>query len=230
METINQRSQKARAEILKRLTAVAHPASHPLMESSIEAPKPTVPEDLTERLSHFIVRATQLDASVECVTDDSKIIPAIEHYCRQHCPQAQRVVIAPECQHLPFSQAAWVALQKAAFREANGDDEIGISGAFCAIADTGTLMLISGENTPSSVSLLPETHIAILAANRIVRHMEDAWALYQKEWGALPRAVNFVSGPSRTGDIEQTIVLGAHGPMRVHLIIVGSPTYQTDTK
>ncbi len=56
----------------------------------------------------------------------------------------------------------------------------------------------------------------------IVAGMEEAWALARAELGELPRAVNFVSGPSRTADIEQTIVLGAHGPYRVHLLIVGA--------
>jgi L-lactate dehydrogenase complex protein LldG len=100
-------------------------------------------------------------------------------------------------------------------------DGVGVSGAYAAIAETGTLMVASGPDTPASVSLLPETHIAIVEARRIVPHMEDAWALLRREPGAPPRAVNFISGPSRTGDIEQTIVLGAHGPFRVHLIIVG---------
>lgn len=106
-------------------------------------------------------------------------------------------------------------------RAAVDADRLGISGAFAAIAETGTLMVVSGPDTPSSVSLLPETHIAIVEAQRIVAHMEDAWALLRSESGVPPRAVNFISGPSRTGDIEQTIVLGAHGPFRVHLIIVG---------
>ncbi|MCG1053965.1 LUD domain-containing protein [Mycetohabitans sp. B5] len=50
--------------------------------------------------------------------------------------------------------------------------------------------------------------------------LEDAFALMRAERGELPSSVNFISGPSRTGDIEQTIVLGAHGPYRVHAVVV----------
>ena len=106
-------------------------------------------------------------------------------------------------------------------RAAHADDAIGVTGVFSAIAETGTLMLCSGPDTPASVSLLPETHVAIVPVQRIVAVMEDAWDLARAELGQLPRAVNFISGPSRTADIEQTIVLGAHGPYRVHLLLVG---------
>jgi L-lactate dehydrogenase complex protein LldG len=68
--------------------------------------------------------------------------------------------------------------------------------------------------------LLPETHIAVLERSRLVATMEDAFALVRREVGELPRAAWFVSGPSRTADIEQTIVIGAHGPYRVHVIVV----------
>ena len=88
------------------------------------------------------------------------------------------------------------------------------------VAETGTLMLCSGPATPAATSLLPETHIASVPAARIVAGMEEAWNLARTELGEMPRAVNFISGPSRTGDIEQTIVLGAHGPYRVHIVIV----------
>ena len=107
-----------------------------------------------------------------------------------------------------------------ASRPANGGDASGLTGCFCAIAETGTLLLLGSPNTPKVTALLPETHIAVVRKDRIVRTMEDAFALMRKEVGEPPRATFFVSGPSRTADIEQTIVIGAHGPYRVHVILV----------
>ena len=133
-------------------------------------------------------------------------------------------------QDLPLQAACWPSLGgldwsgaglAVAARAANGDDPVGITGCFCAIAETGTLMLVSGPETAATTSLLPETHIAVVPVARIVPAMEEGFALLRAEFGEnLPRAVNFVSGPSRTGDIEQTIVLGAHGPYRVHLLLI----------
>ncbi|MEQ1879515.1 MAG: lactate utilization protein C [Burkholderiales bacterium] len=105
-------------------------------------------------------------------------------------------------------------------RPAMASDKVGITGTYCALAENGTLMLLSGEGTSATSSLLPDTHIAIVPASRIVSAMEDGWDLLRREHGTLPRQVNFVSGPSRTADIELTLVLGAHGPIRVHVIIV----------
>lgn len=107
-------------------------------------------------------------------------------------------------------------------RPATGDDKTGLTGCFCAIAETGTTLLLSSPATPKVTALLPETHICVVRAARIVDTMEDSFALLRSEVGDPPRAVFFVSGPSRTADIEQTIVIGAHGPYRVHVIVVGS--------
>jgi len=132
-------------------------------------------------------------------------------------------------QGLPLQAVVWPALAgldwaaagiAAEARGAREVDLVGITGCFCAIAETGTLMLCGSPQTPAATSLLPETHIALVPASRIVAGMEEGFALARAELGALPRAVNFISGPSRTGDIEQTIVLGAHGPYRVHLILL----------
>ena len=78
-----------------------------------------------------------------------------------------------------------------------------------------------GAATPTASALLPDTHVAIVRAERIVSGLEEAFGHVRSELGRMPRALNFISGPSRTGDIEQTIVLGAHGPFRVHLLVVG---------
>ncbi len=107
-----------------------------------------------------------------------------------------------------------------ASRPANSDDASGLTGCFCAIAETGTLLLLGSTNTPKVTALLPETHIAVVRKDRIVRTMEDAFALMREEVGEPPRATFFVSGPSRTADIEQTIVIGAHGPYRVHIVLI----------
>jgi L-lactate dehydrogenase complex protein LldG len=106
-------------------------------------------------------------------------------------------------------------------RPTTGHDRLAITGCFCAIAETGTLVLTSGAATPTGLALLPDTHVAVVPADRIVAGMEEAFALLREEKGALPRAVNLISGPSRTGDIEQTIVLGAHGPFRMHVLVLG---------
>lgn len=130
---------------------------------------------------------------------------------------------------LPLSGACWPefanldwagsGLQIEA-RPANGDDKVGITGTYCALAENGTLMMLSGRDTHATTSLLPDNHIAIIPASRVVRAMEDGWDLLRKELDGLPRQVNFISGPSRTADIEMTLVMGAHGPFRVHVVIV----------
>ena len=132
---------------------------------------------------------------------------------------------------LPLTAVCWTEFAEldwrstgveVAARAARDSDLVGITGAFCAIAETGTLMTVSSPRTPATVSLLPETHIAIVPASRIVRGMEEAWQLMRDELKQPPRAVSFISGPSRTADIEQTVTLGAHGPYRVHIICVGA--------
>jgi L-lactate dehydrogenase complex protein LldG len=80
-------------------------------------------------------------------------------------------------------------------------------------------MLRAGPDHPTTLNFLPDTHIVVLRASRVVGPYEDGWARL-REAGAMPRAVNFVSGPSRTADIEQTIQLGAHGPRRLHIVLV----------
>ncbi len=177
-----------------------------------QGPRPAVAGDLVAR---FCAWSEKQSSSVDTVASLDEAPAAVARYLA--------------ALSLPMRAVCWPSLAGLSWRAAGIDveargaadaDLVGITGCHCAIAETGTLMLLSGADTPATASLLPETHIAIVRASRIVAGMEDAWNLVRAECGELPRAVNFVSGPSRTGDIEQTIVLGAHGPYRVHIVIV----------
>ena len=104
---------------------------------------------------------------------------------------------------------------------AEADTETACSAAFAAVAESGTLVLHSGADNPTTLNFLPDNHIVVIRADAVMASYEDGWdALRTAFPDGPPRTVNFVSGPSRTGDIEQTILLGAHGPRRLHVIIV----------
>ncbi len=105
-------------------------------------------------------------------------------------------------------------------RPTTGDDRLGITGCLCAIAETGTIVVTSSAETPTATTLLPDTHIAVVREGDVVAGMEEAFERVRARHDGMPRAINMISGPSRTGDIEQTIVLGAHGPYRVHVLLV----------
>ena len=152
---------------------------------------------------------------MEVVAQESEVPAAVARYlAAMKLPTT--AVVQPALAALDWAAAGL----KVEARGARDADLVGITGCFCAVAETGTLMMCSSPDAPATVSLLPETHVAVVRAARILPYMEDAWNLARAELGTLPRAVNFISGPSRTGDIEQTIVLGAHWPYRVHLVIV----------
>ena len=190
----------------ERDAAADYLARHP------EGPRPPMPDDLVAR---FIEEARKMSTTVDEVDAPGDVPGAVYRYLTAH--------------GLPVQAIAWQTLRDFAwaeagvtveFRKPEDLDLVGITGCFCATAETGTLVLLSGAETYASAGLLPETHVAIVPASRIVAGDEEAFGLMRAERGELPRAVNFVSGPSRTGDIEQTIVLGAHGPYRVHAIVV----------
>jgi len=176
-------------------------------------PMPQIPGDLVAR---FRAHAEASASTCERVAAMSEVPGAVARYLdANRLPKSG--CVWPRLAGLDW-EAAGLALEP---RAARGEDMLGVTGVFCALAETGTLAMVSGADTPASASLLPETHVAVVPAARLVPHMEEAWDLMRAELGQLPRAVNFISGPSRTADIEQSVVLGAHGPYRVHIVLVG---------
>jgi L-lactate dehydrogenase complex protein LldG len=187
-------------------------AVHTYLRAHPRGPLPPLEGDL---LARFRARAQSMQSTTEEAASEAEVPDAVARYLRAG-GLALSGCVWPKLAHLDWRHAG-LALEP---RGANAQDAVGVTGAFAAIAETGTLMLACGPDSPATVSLLPETHVAILRASRIVAYMEQAWDMARSEFGQLPRAVNFISGPSRTADIEQQLVMGAHGPYRVHIVVL----------
>ena len=207
----------ARENILARIAKARGPGAATDVEDVIRrhtrGPIPPLGKDLARR---FVEQATKLASDVTSAATLAEVPGLVARYLGERRLPTQ-AVCWPDLAALDWRSAGI----EAEARAARGEDMVGITGAFAGVAETGTLMLLSGPQTPATVSLLPETHIVVVEKTRIVATMEDAWDRLRNEHGKLPRAVNFVSGPSRTADVEQTVTLGAHGPYRVLIIIVG---------
>ncbi len=185
-----------------RANAEAYLAAH------AQGPRPSMPVDL---VAGFLQRATDMSSTVERIASRTEIPSAVARYLDAlelppslAAQKSHAGVCWPEFADLDWSGAGL----NIEARPTVGQDRLGITGSFCAIAETGTLVFTTGAATPTATTLLPDTHIAVLNADRIVSGMEEAFALVRSTYGGLPRAINMISGPSRTGDIEQTIVLG----------------------
>jgi len=205
----------AREKILSKIRSAQTQSSAPVTSAHLaQHPRGPLPPAPTDLVACFKERALKLSSDVLETHSRAEVPTLLARYLRgKNLPVSG--VCWPSLAGLPWS-AAGLDMPS---RPAKNSDLVGVTGAFCAIAETGTLMMLSGPDTPATTSLLPETHVAVLDPRRIVATMEDAWDLLRKEFKQPPRAVNFISGPSRTADIEQTVTLGAHGPYRVLLIL-----------
>jgi len=186
------------------------------LEEKRLGPQPSQPADLIEL---FVERSLQLSSTVDLLAGIDAVAQSIVSYLAAgNLPKS--VVVWPLLQDQAWTSQLAQAGVEVRFGAPHGDDLVGVSAVMAAVAETGTLVMASGPDTPASTHLLPETHIAIVGVSQVVLTMEQAFAHARARENGLPRALNFVSGPSRTGDIEQTIVLGAHGPYRVHILLL----------
>ena len=148
----------------------------------------------------------------------SDVAGAVEqHLERWSLPMELVVAPDPELQSIPWSNRL-----KVERRAAVGADHASVTGSYAGIGETGTLVLLSSPLSPTTLNFLPEDHLIVLKESRIVRYQEDVWALMRKELETIPRTVNLITGPSKTGDVEQIIQEGAHGPRRLHVLLIGA--------
>jgi len=145
---------------------------------------------------------------------------SVSNYLRnRNLPQALRMGDDERLASADWSQAPNLVCSKG---PSDGTDLVGLSHAGAGVAETGTLVISSGAANPTTVNFLPENHIVVVKASDIEGDYETAFAGMREEngQGIMPRTVNLITGPSRSGDIEQTMLLGAHGPRSLHVIVV----------
>lgn len=194
-------------------------ATHPrhLIPARSRVPRP-------EQVALFIRNVEKEFGSVDRVADAAAIPGAVAEYLAAQNLEPRFVMAPnPDLQALPWADKPLLAFEA---RRAEATDTVSVQHGYAAIAETGTLMLPSDPARPTTLNLLAETEIVILRTSRIVGAYEEAWDTLRREradpvtGGFMPRNVMLVTGPSRSADIEQTLELGAHGPRRLHIILL----------
>ena len=174
-----------------------------------------------EQIALFIANLEKEYGTAIRVPDEAAVPGAVADYlAQQNLPPDIIAAPHPELQGIPWSERPLLQIREGRAGQA---DTVSLQHAFAAIAETGTLMLPSAPERPTTLNLLAETEIVLLRASRIVGAYEEAWDLLRAQGTGnafMPRNAMLVTGPSRSADIEQTLELGAHSPRRLHVVVV----------
>ncbi len=187
-------------------------AAHPrhLIPARSRVPRPA-------QIALFIANAEKEHATVRRVADAAAVPAAVAEYlAAQNLPALLAMAPHPDLQALPWDTTPLLTRREG---RAQADDAVSLQHGFAGVAETGTLMLPSEAARPTTLNILPETAIVVLRASRVVGAYEDAWDVLRREM-AMPRNVMLVTGPSRSADIESVLELGAHGPRRLHIVLI----------
>jgi len=179
------------------------------------APVPAQAQSRDEaRITQFIEKTVAVDATASRLASLDDLPAALAGELRnRNLPAAIRTGSDPAFEH------DWGTVEHTT-GPGRLDEPVTLSRAHLAMAETGTLVLASGPENPVTLTFLGETHFVVVAAEDIKAGFEDMWAEW-RERGLDPRTVNMVTGPSRSADIGQKLQLGAHGPVALHVFVVG---------
>lgn len=204
------------AEAPRRLAAAARLAGRP---AGIVPKRGQLPP--AERVSLFVRMAEAAAATAEWTPDPAGIPAAVAAFLRAlNLPLAIRHGDDPRLASVPWASAGTLEVRRG---PSDGRDLAAVSHAFAAVAETGTLVMTSGRDNPTTLNFLPDVHIVIVSASDVAADFETVMTRLRERYGnaTMPRTVNLITGPSRSADIEQTLILGAHGPRKLHVIVVG---------
>ncbi len=188
-----------------------------------DAPRGVIPErgqlDREGRIALFKARAEAAAATVAVVDSAARVPAEVARYLRDiNAPAALRMGEDARLAALPWNETS-LTLEAG---RSHGADLNAVSHAFGAIAESGTLALVSGNDNPTTLNFLPDNHVVVVAGDDVAGDYESVLGRLQARYGpkGMPRTLNFVTGPSRSADIEQKLILGAHGPRRLHIVVV----------
>lgn len=163
----------------------------------------------------FLSRFEWASGTWQAVPGLAAVPEAVAAYLDTSGPMRLRTTSHPDVRALQWP-ADW---EIAEGPDGAADWPVAISRAWAGIAETGSVVMPGSPQRPTSLNFLPDVQILLLRRTEILDSMETAWERLMAE-GSLPRAVNVITGPSRTADVEQTLQLGAHGPRRLHLLLL----------
>lgn len=187
------------------------------------APKGVIPQraqlPADERVALFRTMAEATFATVDTVKSSADVPEAIAAFLRNaNLPATLRMGSDLRLKAMPWQTTAL----DIAHGPSDGRDLNAVSYAFGGVAETGTVVMTSGDANPTTLNFLPDNHIVVINAKDICGDYEEIWSRvrFAHGKGDMPRTVNWITGPSRSGDIEQVLLLGAHGPRKLHIVVV----------
>lgn len=201
----------------RRETAAARIEKHPRGVIPARGQKPD-----RERLELFKQMVENAKASIVMLDSKDDVPAAVAHYLRsKNLPQFIRHGDDERLSLIPWATERTLEVTKGA---SDGAQLASVSYSFGAVAESGTLVMVSGADNPTTLNFLPDHHLVVVDEKDVAGDYETVWDKIRERFGAnkMPRVVNWISGPSRSGDIEQTHLLGAHGPRSLHVLVVRS--------
>ena len=206
-------SKESKALILQNLRSAAREETEARTNTENVFSRPELSTNQSELQNDFTVNFEMVSGEVHPLGEKESLVEKINGIIRELNARSVSFWNMEPLKSLEFTSETDLA--KA---------DIGITGADFAIADTGTLVLLSGPSQPRLTSLLPPVHIAILRKETIVADIHDLFRSlrksYEKNYDELCSCISFITGPSRTADIELNLTLGVHGPGRAIVVIV----------
>ena len=222
----------ARETILSNIRAAKQKAGLPdsdrnAARTRISDPKPNLVPELgrtegPERVEQFIAKLTELAGTHTVLDTEAEVPRAVSDFLKEN-NQPNHILMAEgsDLCDLNWHDAPMLDIKQgtATPREASV-----VTRTFGGVAETGSLIILSDETNPPGNIFLPENHVAIIHTSQIEANLEGIWVKLRSKQRSdsttMPRSVNMISGPSRTGDINATMYMGAHGPKRLHVLIV----------